>query len=423
MPNVSKKLDPSLFLPPELLSEIFHLCGPFSNGRYLDGLSMRDSPWLMTHVCRRWREAALSTPMLWRLLSIDISIQSTQTVEGIFQLVSLFLERAAHCSISVVISGRNGPQHGPIFERLMSTSDRWEDLRIFAPGRGTLVRALSPIRGHLPRLRHLEVHREDAWLNPISSRIDTFSSAPRLQHAVFAYDPSISFILPWTQLSEYKTSYCEVGLVLNTLRELVNLVTLTLIRLDLEGEDTPEQPRAVHLPRLRTLSLTAEHDSAEDHPGDLLEHLFLPVLANLALDGEAISLCPHLTALIERSGCAASLESLTLTVYDTLDVSICTVLASTPALTDLSLSGLRVDDDILTELARAEPALVPRLAALTLRDVQFNQQLLLRLINSRCSFSERAFKQLRMSLAVVEFDPVLADGVNSDMELHVELLH
>ncbi|KAJ7723468.1 hypothetical protein DFH07DRAFT_759503 [Mycena maculata] len=402
-------------VPSELLTEIFRFCGPFSNGRYWDGLLIRQSPWVLSHVCRRWRVTVLSTPMLWCMFSIDLSLSRTwQASEGVLQLTSLFLERSGHCSISLAIYGDNSPQNRPILEALMSTSDRWEDLRIFSDS--AFTQALSPIRGHISRLRRLEVHRDD---RPI--RIDAFADAPHLHHAVLSYDPWMSVILPWKQLTEFQTAYCEVGTILTTLRELVNLVTLTLDRLDPEDSDVTVQP--FHLLRLRTLSITAE--GAERHPGDLLDHLILPALVCLTVDSEGITICPHLTALIDRSECV--LESLTLSIDDTFDISIAAVLGSTPGLTYLSLCGLRVSDELFARLMSTEPVLAPLLASLTLR-AQFSQEFLLLLVTSRFAPREsepgRALKELRISLDVMDLEAFFADRMLdfNDMGFHVELL-
>ncbi|KAJ6474423.1 hypothetical protein C8R47DRAFT_708876 [Mycena vitilis] len=60
---------PVLTVPNELISEIFihflpayPVCPPLTGPR---------SPAVLTQICHRWREVALSTPSLWRALSLS----------------------------------------------------------------------------------------------------------------------------------------------------------------------------------------------------------------------------------------------------------------------------------------------------------------------------------------------------------------
>ncbi|KAJ7460321.1 hypothetical protein FB451DRAFT_956486, partial [Mycena latifolia] len=50
-------------VPPELLCTIFSMLLLFS--RRLAGSAMNQAPWHLGHVCRSWREAAVSDPSLW----------------------------------------------------------------------------------------------------------------------------------------------------------------------------------------------------------------------------------------------------------------------------------------------------------------------------------------------------------------------
>ncbi|KAJ7607910.1 hypothetical protein FB45DRAFT_763762, partial [Roridomyces roridus] len=60
-------LSPMRRMPNELLIEIFVLTVPSvkSDGPWACTFSMRGSPWVLTHVCSRWRAVAISTPALW----------------------------------------------------------------------------------------------------------------------------------------------------------------------------------------------------------------------------------------------------------------------------------------------------------------------------------------------------------------------
>ncbi|KAG7453256.1 uncharacterized protein BT62DRAFT_878843, partial [Guyanagaster necrorhizus] len=55
-------LSPVRRLPPELLMEIFSWT---RNSQSYHVHRMKGSPWVVSHVCKTWRAAALSCPELW----------------------------------------------------------------------------------------------------------------------------------------------------------------------------------------------------------------------------------------------------------------------------------------------------------------------------------------------------------------------
>ncbi|KAJ6449468.1 hypothetical protein C8R45DRAFT_790336, partial [Mycena sanguinolenta] len=59
-------LSPLRRMPYEILCEIFSCIRPTS--RVVLGIG--NCPWVLTHVCRRWRVVALSKPSLWSLICI-----------------------------------------------------------------------------------------------------------------------------------------------------------------------------------------------------------------------------------------------------------------------------------------------------------------------------------------------------------------
>ncbi|KAJ7616009.1 hypothetical protein FB45DRAFT_935110 [Roridomyces roridus] len=147
---MAPKMNHSLILPPELLAEIFHLCDPELSDRNVDlyrAYPMHEFPWVLTHVCRLWRVAALSTPRLWRSLKVDLSVSRT----GLLRMVSLFLERSSPCPIKLELSAARMILNALIFERLTATSERWEHLKIVGPI--AILKALDPVQGQLPWLR------------------------------------------------------------------------------------------------------------------------------------------------------------------------------------------------------------------------------------------------------------------------------
>ena len=60
---------PARTLPTELLAEIFTLC--LSENWHDRRFDVRQAPLLLSNICKRWREIALSTPFLWSTLIFD----------------------------------------------------------------------------------------------------------------------------------------------------------------------------------------------------------------------------------------------------------------------------------------------------------------------------------------------------------------
>ncbi|KAJ7607906.1 hypothetical protein FB45DRAFT_763797, partial [Roridomyces roridus] len=63
-------LSPMRRMPNEILIEIFVLTVPSveSDGSWACTFSLQKSPWVLTHVCSRWRAVAISTSALWSQL-------------------------------------------------------------------------------------------------------------------------------------------------------------------------------------------------------------------------------------------------------------------------------------------------------------------------------------------------------------------
>ncbi|KAJ7648651.1 hypothetical protein DFH06DRAFT_916910, partial [Mycena polygramma] len=97
-----------LTLPNEIVSEIFFhflpvypLCPPFVGIR---------SPTILTHICRHWREIALSAPILWRAMPFfgrknasHNRLGSGPTLARELQLSDLWLRRSRALPVSITI--------------------------------------------------------------------------------------------------------------------------------------------------------------------------------------------------------------------------------------------------------------------------------------------------------------------------------
>ncbi|KAJ7291403.1 hypothetical protein C8J57DRAFT_1705014 [Mycena rebaudengoi] len=64
-------------IPPEILGEIFLLTLPSQEVAWHKTSCVNSSPWLVGHICSRWRKIALTLPELWTTVSINILSEGT----------------------------------------------------------------------------------------------------------------------------------------------------------------------------------------------------------------------------------------------------------------------------------------------------------------------------------------------------------
>ncbi|KAJ7126668.1 hypothetical protein C8R46DRAFT_1363850 [Mycena filopes] len=102
---------PVLTLPNEITAEIFtHFLPDYPLRSPLAGI---ESPTLLTHICRAWRDIAIGTPALCRSMSLTENIPVTSQVE----IVDLWIRRSRSCPLTIHVSAENDGS-GPPFANL-----------------------------------------------------------------------------------------------------------------------------------------------------------------------------------------------------------------------------------------------------------------------------------------------------------------
>jgi hypothetical protein len=138
---------PVLTLPNEIISEIFmHFLPPYPQYPPLTGLL---SPTLLTHICRKWREIALSTPALWSAIgaSYDDGIPLKQKAH----IFDIWLKSSQSRPLSLQIIGTDVAK---ILGVLVPHRARWEHLELECP---SLSHLPVVVEGQMPLLRHLHL--------------------------------------------------------------------------------------------------------------------------------------------------------------------------------------------------------------------------------------------------------------------------
>ncbi|KAK7018555.1 F-box domain-containing protein [Favolaschia claudopus] len=143
----------------------------------LSRVSTLRSPTILTQICRRWREVALSTPALWRALSLSDGLGQ--------QLGDLWLDRAGSCPLSLKVDEFYDGNRPEELAAVLSYLGRCECLQLRLYASRT---QLSTIQGAIseetmPLLRHLDLefdHDEDLVEELYSDCVSMLLKTPNL---------------------------------------------------------------------------------------------------------------------------------------------------------------------------------------------------------------------------------------------------
>ncbi|KAK1231305.1 hypothetical protein PQX77_005585 [Marasmius sp. AFHP31] len=215
-------LSPLRLFPNELLAQIFGLCvdgarvmeSPSEDTNFPSTLDTGKGPWVLSQVCRRWREVALSLPALWVTIGIDWEGQAREVLHPyIKRRLELALERARNRRLSV--SWHQGScQDEDIVSILCSRSSRWKDLSLRVGIEGLSL--LARFGGSLRNLSTLSLDfEEDDWPDEEDdSLFSIFRGAPALCDLTLAGDlqpvlPLLVPYVPWKQLTDFALKACN----------------------------------------------------------------------------------------------------------------------------------------------------------------------------------------------------------------------
>ncbi|KAJ7111831.1 hypothetical protein C8R44DRAFT_798749 [Mycena epipterygia] len=272
-------VSPARRLPDDLVAEIFTASLPSNRNAILSGA---ESPLLLCHICRAWRNLALRTPRLWASLHI-VAPSDSSKVGQLNDAVKLWLSRSGvlPLSISIARSYTAGQCDVSILlKTLIHYSPRWHRMRFmldfhshasFEP-----LAALSP--HDLPTLESIGVegfHSYDAddvdWSFVSFMRTTSLHSVSLMQ----VVDP-FRFPLSWERLRHLSLGHVGSVLVdkaLDLLHCCPNLEACTLPCGD-RTEGTVLVP--CHMEHLRQLCVITQGET-----GDFFGNLVLPNLRTL----------------------------------------------------------------------------------------------------------------------------------------------
>ncbi|KAJ7842262.1 hypothetical protein B0H14DRAFT_2781441 [Mycena olivaceomarginata] len=366
-------LSPLRRIPPEILAHIFLLSLPSISDTRNEpwDICLERSPWVLTHVSRRWRAVALASPALW----CRIIIRNYFDYET-------FNDK----------SGGDVAQEA--LQTLAQHSARWKILRITA----SQFMQLSSVRGRLPLLEHLSVwgrceETDDDGSSPPPPEISHFATAPRLR-------------------------YVEVddGDHISALMHLKNAELCSFIIADGPDLEDTSGSHIVELPKLRQLQVSTEkYHQVIEKDGVWSKCLRVPGLKELAISDGLLQDLPSL-----QQASRFSLTKLHIVSDRLVAKALRPVLEFNPEISELSvpMRNRLLGRDLIALLTPdgdptpQRPGLLPKLETLVLRHSPRNyEEAIGNMIALRWSATP-----LRSVHAVemhgVEIGPVLTDRLN-----------
>lgn len=311
-------------LPPEILSEIFlHCIQPhsFDSPYYSPNARLDRAPWLITHVCSRWRSIALSTPRLWASFALTIR---PKYLRSDVLLAKTWLWRSGKCLLSIHLESE-GKYHNTMFslmEVFLLHCERWYDVRLSLPV--PVMNSLSAAKHRLPMLRKLSI------VGACATACNMFEYAPQLRFFRLNSIVPLSMIkVPWRQLQHCDTGTRTTSCCLDLLRLTPNLESCIV---SLHSPLYSPQP-AVQLAHLRSLTI---HGAA----AHLLDQLLVPNLCEVFVNvsfGVQIA-TPQLISFLLRCP-IQKLSFYSHSNYPHHDHEVLQLLQASPTLVELHLRG------------------------------------------------------------------------------------
>ncbi|KAF9021743.1 hypothetical protein BDZ89DRAFT_1071170 [Hymenopellis radicata] len=263
---------------PQLLREIF-LCSAQSwndkaRSEIRDSLYLLRPEWVLSQVCHRWRDVALSFPRLWSSLDLNLGrfyIDPSPMSRSRLRLTA-YLDRSANQKMTVRISIVSPFLHSDIVHLgplLRQSTSRWVDCRFDTS------------------FEFLDVIFANCDFGSLA-RLHVFKNAPLLRSLDYrnSYYPDDLVELPWEQLITVKVAEVTDPFALSPLRRLMHVqcLALRLAGLDFERDTILLLSLSpLHLPSVTSLRLSGLFEEDAEQIGQLISSLEMPSITELEL--------------------------------------------------------------------------------------------------------------------------------------------
>lgn len=327
--------EPIQDLPDEILTMIFEAayrhdfpyCRRYQKFTYY--APPAHSPLVLTNVCRRWREVAISQSSLWSCIHV-FTHNRDKSYNKQLELLKVFLERSGRQKLSIMLSCQHNAHSEDwkdfkeggwssfwkCFKLLLNEGERWQHFALFS----SYGQATKRIRNALdertfPCLEYLQLHNDmdECLFNPDPGSIEIYT--PALRHfrtqAIGSFDPPTFF----DRLTEIKLDFLRADAIefVDALRHAApTLERLTMWQVSAwyhKDEPPPEELfHSIPFPRLTQLMLNS---CGHNEPGDGMAMILRHVLEGApALDTFIYWGCNELAGYLPRgAGALAKVRS------------------------------------------------------------------------------------------------------------------
>ncbi|KAK7060818.1 hypothetical protein VNI00_000551 [Paramarasmius palmivorus] len=213
-------LSPIHRLPPEVLANIFTICGEDFND--IHPIKMPPAV-AVSLVCGRWRSVALSTPFLWSSIRITFRNWEWGQHEKVARLTETYLSRSKtsplHLKMDITcIDDGADVDITPALDVLVQNSSRWRTLDIICRPWVWQTSTLRGVRGRLSKLRHLRLSafsdgEDDAADDLEIINTNIFDDCPDLHSLCLmpnSSDALSAIVLPWHQIQNLELESSEI---------------------------------------------------------------------------------------------------------------------------------------------------------------------------------------------------------------------
>ncbi|KAF5332744.1 hypothetical protein D9611_005421 [Ephemerocybe angulata] len=332
-------LSPIKRLPDDILSTLFLTLSSDAGNRDME-VSSRHPAVVVSHVCGRWRQLALDSPALWASLKIYMTIHSMDSEDDYWirqtkwrhHMVCACLERSKDCDLFIELYFHEDPLlKGPheqsivgLVGALCDASSRWREATFKVTSTWSKIHSsespfwqIFDLNGaDVPRLEklalsilHHPVHDADGrsfdWIQLFNQRSGLLSGCSLRSLSLGRMTGIIKPSLPvrWGALTSLQLDgFVEYGALRFVLNYDAALAILglcgQLVTCNLAFFSSPNmplsprvQPRSVHLPNLKLLTLRRTvpgRDFLSSLNLPSLEHLFLLNASEIAAAGNLV---------------------------------------------------------------------------------------------------------------------------------------
>ncbi|KXN91037.1 hypothetical protein AN958_03104 [Leucoagaricus sp. SymC.cos] len=280
-------------LPAEILQEVFFWCLPTPANHNEHLVFMRretftspaHAPLLLCHVCRHWRDIALSSPNLWATLSVIVRLGVAIPASD---LATAWLSRSGALPLNLALyqqneSSANCAAAARILEIFEERASQWGSVRFELSGPHPTRAGVAGGRAG-PSLRDFRLYTSNDYSEEDEEGLfSVFNHAPHLRSLHTSRIPRLdisghsSIPVPWTQFTHLSLDYLPaVGTALHILHMCPSLESCNM------KVDTARGSVLCHtlqLPKLHTLSINLGFESL----ACFLDHLVLPHLFRLTV--------------------------------------------------------------------------------------------------------------------------------------------